>query len=208
MNPNQPLMAKYRLNTDRNRPKNSFLTFRKLRYLIGMRRLITLLVALLCLTALAARAAHTQATLVLSDDTVKPGETVWVGVDLKMDPEWHTYWKNSGDAGMPATIAWQLPLGAIAGDIQWPLPKKLPPVEVTTYGYEGETMLLVPLTLASNLNPGPLTLSANVSWLECQDQCIPGSATVTAQLIVGTETTTSADATAIETWEKKVPQTN
>ena len=60
-----------------------------------------LILILFCLVALSARAAHTQATLVLSADTAKPGDTVWAGVHLKMDPEWHTYWKNSGEAGMP-----------------------------------------------------------------------------------------------------------
>src|SRR5580692_11670147 len=115
-----------------------------------MRRPGILLCLLFCLAAIAARAAHTQATLVLADDTAKPGDTVWVGVDLQMEPEWHTYWKNSGDAGMPTTIAWQLLPGMTAGDIQWPLPEKLPPAEVTTYGYNGETMLLVPLKIGTN----------------------------------------------------------
>ena len=173
-----------------------------------MRYILILLAACFCLAADAVRAAHTQAQLLLSANPVRPGDTIWAGVDLKMDPGWHTYWKNSGDSGIPTQIKWQLPPGVTAGEIHWPLPKKLPPVEVTTYGYEGETMLLVPLTLASNLNPGPLTLSANVSWLECQDQCIPGSATVTAQLTVGNETKTSPDYPAIESWKEKTPQSS
>jgi thiol:disulfide interchange protein/DsbC/DsbD-like thiol-disulfide interchange protein len=170
-----------------------------------MRRVRLLLSVLFCLATLAARAAHTQATLVLSDNTAKPGDTVWAGVDLKMEPEWHTYWKNSGDAGMPTTISWQLPPGVTAGDIQWPLPVKLPPVEVTTYGYNNETMLLVPLTIGKDVPPGPITLTANLSWLECKDVCIPVKTTVQATLIIGTETKPSATAAAIESWKAKVP---
>ncbi|HEY1790065.1 MAG TPA: protein-disulfide reductase DsbD domain-containing protein [Verrucomicrobiae bacterium] len=172
-----------------------------------MRRAGFLLSLLLGLMALTARAAHTQATLVLSDDTAKPGDTVWVGVDLKMEPEWHTYWKNSGDAGMPTTIAWQLPTGVTAGDIQWPLPEKLPPVEVTTYGYNGETMLLVPLKIGANVPSGPLTLKANLTWLECKDVCIPVKTSVQATLNIGGETKPSSEATAIEAWRAKVPVT-
>ena len=123
-----------------------------------------------------------------------------------MDPGWHTYWKNSGDSGIPTQIKWQLPPGVTAGDIQWPLPKKLPPVEVTTYGYEGEAMLLVPLTLASNLNPGPLNLSAQVSWLECQDQCVPGATNVAAALTIGVENQATPEAAAVEAWRQRVPQ--
>lgn len=170
-----------------------------------MRWVKTLLFTLFCFAALAARAAHTQATLVLSADTAKPGDTIWAGVDMKMDPDWHTYWKNSGEAGMPTTISWQLPAGITAGDIQWPLPEKLPPIEVTTYGYNDETMLLVPLKIGSNVPPGPITLSANVAWLECKEVCIPAKQTVQATLTIGNETKPSANAVTIESWKTKVP---
>ena len=138
--------------------------------------------ALVCfvLTIASAQAAHTEARLILADDIARPGETVWVGVHLKMEPGWHTYWKNPGEAGMATKIVWHLPQGVTAGDIQWPLPEKLPPAEVTTYGYENEVMLLVPLKLAGDVKPGPLALSAKVSWLECKEQCLPGDATVQA----------------------------
>lgn len=122
-----------------------------------------------------------------------------------MEPDWHTYWKNSGAAGMPTKIQWQLPPGISAGEIQWPLPEKLPPIEVTTYGYDNEVMLLVPLTLASNLPSGQLDLKANVSWLECKDVCIPADQNVEAKLNIGSETKTSADAETIGDWKKKVP---
>ena len=105
-----------------------------------------------------------------------------------MEPGWHTYWKNPGDAGSATKIKWQLPPGVSAGEIQWPLPEKLPPAEVSTYGYENEVVLLVPLTLASNLSAGSLNLAAKVSWLECKESCIPASANVATKINVGSET--------------------
>jgi len=171
-----------------------------------VRRIVVLIYICLGLAALTARAAHTHVQLLLSADAAKPGDTIWAGVDMKMDAGWHTYWKNPGDSGIATTIKWDLPPGVTAGEIQWPLPEKLPPVEVTTYGYENEVMLLVPLTLATNLPPGPLVLKANVAWLECQEQCIPGKANVEATLNVGDETKASADAETIKTWKSKLPQ--
>jgi thiol:disulfide interchange protein/DsbC/DsbD-like thiol-disulfide interchange protein len=153
-------------------------------------------------------AHHTQVKLILSADTAKPGETILAGVDLKMEPGWHTYWKNPGAAGMATKIEWQLPPGISAGEIQWPLPKKLPPAEVTTYGYEDEAMLVVPLTLASNLPGGSIDLKANVSWLECKEVCIPANQDVEAKLNIGSEAKTSPDTATIESWENQVPQTN
>jgi thiol:disulfide interchange protein DsbD len=156
---------------------------------------------------LTAGAAHTHVELLLSANPARPGDIIWAGVDLKMDAGWHTYWKNPGDSGIATTIKWDLPPGVTAGEIQWPLTEKLPPAEVTTYGYEHEVMLLVPLTLAMNLPPGPLVLKADVAWLECEEQCVPGNTNAEATLTIGGETKASANAVVIESWKKKVPQT-
>ena len=151
---------------------------------------------------------HTQVKLLLSADTARPGDTVWAGVDLKMEPGWHTYWKNPGDAGMATQIKWQLPPGISAGETEWPLPEKFPPIEVTTYGYTNEVMLLVPLTIETNFSANQIDLKANVSWLECKEVCIPANQDVEATLNIGSETKASADAATIELWKSKAPQTN
>jgi thiol:disulfide interchange protein DsbD len=149
---------------------------------------------------------HTQVKLLLSAGIARPGDTIWAGVDMKMEPGWHTYWKNPGAAGIATSIKWQLPPGISAGEIQWPLPEKFPPVEVTTYGYTNEVVLLVPLTVETNLPAGQIDLKANVSWLECQDVCIPANQDVEATLNIGSETKASTDATTIDLWKQKVPQ--
>jgi thiol:disulfide interchange protein DsbD len=153
-----------------------------------------------------ARAAHTQVKLILSAVTAKPGDTIWAGVDLKMEPGWHTYWKNPGDAGQATEIKWTLPAGVTAGEIEWPLPKKIPPAEVITYGYEDEVVLLVPLKIAANLPAGALNLTAKVSWLECMEACIPASAVVQASLNLGGETKISAETSTIDSWRSRVPK--
>jgi thiol:disulfide interchange protein DsbD len=170
-----------------------------------MRRIGIILAGWFCLAVFTASAAHTQVRLVLSASTARPGDTVLAGVDMKMEPDWHTYWKNPGAAGYATKIEWQLPPGVTAGEIQWPLPEKLPPAEVTTYGYDDEVVLLVPLKLAADLKPGPLDLKAKVSWLECKEACIPGSGNVATTLNIGDQNKASADAAVIQSWQKKVP---
>ena len=61
-----------------------------------------LLAALATAQAQPSLEVHTQARLDLSTATARAGDTVFAGVHLHMDPEWHTYWKNSGDAGTTA----------------------------------------------------------------------------------------------------------
>jgi len=78
-------------------------------------------------------------------DGIGPGKQVWVGLQLAHQPEWHTYWKNSGDSGLPTQLQWQLPAGVTAGDIAWPNPKKIPIGPLANYGYEGTVLRPVPL---------------------------------------------------------------
>src|SRR6185436_12314548 len=153
-----------------------------------------------------AEGAHTKANLVLAAETVRPGETVLAGVALRMDRGWHTYWQNPGASGLATKINWELPPGVSAGSIQWPVPKKLTEEGLTTYSYENEAVLLVPLTFASDLKPGTLELKAKLSWLECQTSCIPGNADVRSSLTVGSETKPSKDAELISNSQKKLPQ--
>ena len=71
------------------------------------------------------QAAHTQVRLLLGAEQARAGDTVLAAVHLKMDPGWHTYWKNSGQSGIPTSIEWQLPPGVSVGDIQWSIPQKI-----------------------------------------------------------------------------------
>ena len=158
------------------------------------------------LGGLSAHAAHTQVRLVLAAEMARPGDTVLVGMQLRMDPRWHTYWRNPGAAGIATGIEWKLPSGVTAGPILWPVPEKLPDEDLTTYIYTNEVVLLVPLKLAADVPAGPLQLNATVSWLECEVGCVPGAETVKATLNIGTETKPSKDAALIDAWQAKLPK--
>src|SRR2546426_5455464 len=125
-------------------------------------QLKVLFTALVTGAGLSVQAAHTQARLVVAAATAQPGDTVLAGVHLHMEKGWHTYWRNSGQSGLPSNIDWKLPKGVTARSILWPVPEKLPDKEATTYIYENDVILLVPLTIASEVPPGPLQLEAAV----------------------------------------------
>ena len=108
---------------------------------------------------------------------VEPGKPVWLGLQLAHQPEWHTYWKNSGDSGLPTQLQWTLPAGVQAGDIAWPVPKKIPIGTLANYGYEGTVLLPVPLTIAPDFKPSligsTLDVKLHAQWLVCRKECIP-----------------------------------
>ncbi len=150
---------------------------------------------------------HTQVTLLADVKSIQPGVPFTVGVLMKMDKGWHTYWQNAGEAGLPTEIAWTLPEGFTAGEIQWPLPHKYNESgDVLTYGYETETMLLAEVTPPTALATGTnVTLKAKVRWLECETLCVPGSADVALTLPVRSSQPEPAHQALFATYRAAVP---
>ncbi|MGK6310586.1 protein-disulfide reductase DsbD family protein [Variovorax sp. DT-64] len=124
---------------------------------------------------------HVRAELVAhAPQGVSAGAPVWVGLQIAHQPEWHTYWKNAGDSGLPTELAWSLPAGVSAGEIAWPVPKKIPIGTLANYGYEDTVLLPVPLTVAPDFKPpaslagaDALDIKLKASWLVCRKECIP-----------------------------------
>lgn len=128
-----------------------------------------------------------SARLLAEVSALAAGHPFWVGIEITMAPGWHTYWRNGGDAGLPTTVAWDLPAGFTAGELHWPLPKRVDDeTGLVTFDYSEKVMLLSEITPPGEL-PGELgsvTLRAHVEWLQCKDACIPGEARVSLDLPV------------------------
>jgi len=126
-----------------------------------------------------------KAELLADTTAVVPGKPFTVGLLLRMAPAWHTYWKFSGDAGLPTELKWKLPAGWKVGEIQWPIPlKTIDPGDIQTYGYVDEVLLMQEITPPAKVDGSSAKLSADASWLVCEKICIPGSATLQMELPV------------------------
>ena len=120
--------------------------------------------------------------LAWAPEGVEAGKPVWLGLQLAHQPEWHTYWKNSGDSGLPTTLEWQLPAGITAGEIAWPTPKKIPIGTLANYGYEQTVLLPVPLSVAPDFSAPQLDIKLKAVWLVCRKECIPQEGEFTLSL--------------------------
>jgi len=181
-------------------------------------RILLLLVALLASAPFGSVAAqslprfgaperHVEAELVAATDSVVAGAPLIVGLRLKHQDEWHTYWQVPGDSGLPTQLQWKLPAGFTAGPIEWPHPKRLPAGPLMNFGYEGDTLLLTTIQVPPGLNAAsPVTLNAKAEWLECREVCIPGDAEVSLTLPVKTTAGPSKHAALFKTAQAKVPQ--
>lgn len=149
--------------------------------------------ALLCalgpaLLAAPAPSKHVQARLVAEVESIRPGQPFQAGLHLRMDPEWHTYWKNPGDSGLPTRLTWKLPDGFQAAPIEWPYPASFRQGPVVSYGYTEEVLLPVTITPPAALGAGTnVTLAARADWLECREACLPGRAELSLVLPVRAE---------------------
>jgi thiol:disulfide interchange protein DsbD len=136
------------------------------------------------LAAPVVKTEHVEAELIAEKAAFQTGKPATVGLKLRMEPQWHTYWKNPGDSGLPTKIEWVLPEGWKAGPIQWPYPMPLPVGPLMNYGYEDEVVLLTELTPPANAVAGKVPVKARAEWLVCKDICIPEKGELDATLTV------------------------
>ena len=122
-------------------------------------------------------------------DGVQTGKTFWLGLQLQHTREWHTYWRNPGDSGLPTQLEFTLPPGLEVGPVIWPLPKKLSAGTLTNYGFDGDALLAVAVQVTSAYRApinGQLPVQLHANWLVCRLECIPQEADLALQLPANT----------------------
>ena len=107
-----------------------------------------------------------------------PGKLAWLGLRIAHQKDWHTYWKNPGDSGLPTELRWELPPGMDAGEVAWPVPRLFRIGRLANYGYDGEVLLVAPLKMPQELPPAPggmgtVRIGLHATWLACRVECIP-----------------------------------
>jgi DsbC/DsbD-like thiol-disulfide interchange protein len=126
-----------------------------------------------------------RATLASDFDALSPGATTTLVLRLQIKPEWHVYWLNPGDAGVPTKVELTLPKGIASAGPRWPAPKRLIHDGFVDFVYEDELIVLVPLEVKSAERVGTkVSLGVKVSWLVCKEVCIPGQAELSLELPV------------------------
>lgn len=145
-------------------------------------------------------------SLVADHSVVTPGQSFYLALRLDHKKDWHTYWKNPGDSGQAIKVNWQQVSGAKVGAVQWPTPVVIPTPPLVTYGYKGDVLLPVKVSVPADMPSGTnLTFKADfkaeAEWLECKDICLPASIEISHQIQVGNQRTQAP------AWHSKIRQT-
>lgn len=135
-----------------------------------------------------AKDKQVDAELIAEIESIQPGQAFWIALKLKAQPDWHTYWRNPGDSGLPTTIKWHLPEGFKHSEINWPVPHLFIVEGISNFGYDNEELLLVKITPPKNLAENKtITIKAQAKWLACKIACIPGEENLSLTLPVKNE---------------------
>lgn len=157
-----------------------------------MLRPIVFLIAVFMITAFSAQSYasslsldagqknHGRFELLPTEKGFTAGETARIGVAFTMDENWHIYWRNGGETGLPPTFMWSLPNGFDTPKIEWPVPERIFYDGIVNYGYHDQAVFFANIVVPESYNSAELPIGLNIDWLICRDICIPeyGSANI------------------------------
>ena len=125
--------------------------------------------------------------LVAAEPAVSPGRPLTLGVVLRPDEGFHTYWRQPGLVGLTPTVEWSLPEGFQPGAMLWPEPQRGKMGAYGVWCLKREVCLVTPVTVPATLDPAAaptVTVKAKVVWMACSRTCHPGTAELSLTLPV------------------------
>jgi DsbC/DsbD-like thiol-disulfide interchange protein len=114
-----------------------------------------------------------------ADDRVIPA-----GIEIKLKPGWHTYWRYPGDAGIPPHFDFHGSQNVKSVDVRWPAPKRLPEGPVMTIGYDHDVIL--PVAVVPEDPAKPVMLRMKADYAICEKVCAPADGRAELTLVPGT----------------------
>jgi suppressor for copper-sensitivity B len=151
-------------------------------FLVGRAASMLLACGLLAASAAAQGAADPAASpwfeteqgkvrLVAATPQLGAADSVRLGLEFRLAPGWHIYWRTPGDAGLPPQVDWSGSRNLAAAETAWPAPRRFSTSGIETIGYQGNVVL--PITARLERPGAPLSLHAALEYLTCKDICIP-----------------------------------
>jgi DsbC/DsbD-like thiol-disulfide interchange protein len=145
-----------------------------------MLRLFFLLALLVApVAALATTKADVLAARILPGWQTADG-TRMVALELTLAPDWKTYWRSPGDAGIPPLFDWTGSENLASVQAHWPRPQVFHLNGMQSIGYREK--LVLPLELTPKDAGKPVLLQVTVDLGVCRDICMPAAVTLSAEI--------------------------
>jgi DsbC/DsbD-like thiol-disulfide interchange protein len=122
------------------------------------------------------------------------------GIEIRLKPGWHTYWRYPGDAGVPPRFDFSGSQNLKVAEVLWPAPHRLDEAGLSTIGYDRDVIL--PLRVTPQDQHKPVTLRVKLAYAVCEKLCVPAEGSA-ALALAGEASTHEARLTAAE---RQVPR--
>ena len=155
----------------------------------------------------AVAAPKLTARLYAAHESVQPGGSTDIAVEIEIEKDWHIYHPVNAEAGAPTRI--QIvsdPPGKVTvGPWQFPSPDIQTADELELLVFEGRLVALAKLDVAADMPAGPLKLTAVVRALECNELCVPVAAKAQLTLPVSADAPKPANGTIFSEARDSLP---
>ena len=122
-----------------------------------------------------------SAVRLLAGSAAEKGVFLRAGLEIRLKPGWHTYWRYPGDAGVPPRIDFTGSKNLKSSTVSWPAPQRIIEGGLVAIGYAGDVIL--PLAIVPQNHAEPVRLRVKLDYAICEKLCVPAGATL--ELLVG-----------------------
>jgi DsbC/DsbD-like thiol-disulfide interchange protein len=132
--------------------------------------------------SLAQQKSLAEAKLVVDSYSPQIDSVISIGVLINLKDDWHIYWRNPGESGLPTKIDFILPEKFNVSEIKFPIPKIFHSDEIVNYGYSHQVLLISEINIPKDLKQKEILISAKLSSLICKDLCKAFDTTLTLKI--------------------------
>jgi suppressor for copper-sensitivity B len=129
---------------------------------------------------------------------------IWLGVQIKLNPGWKTYWRNPGESGAPPRLDWSASSNLDTAEVRWPAPRRFSASGFDSFGYHDEVVL--PILLRAGTPNKAILARLKLKYMICAKVCVPMQADMALDLVpVGNAAKASTFASLIRHYRNLVP---
>ncbi|SMH59760.1 protein-disulfide reductase DsbD family protein [Azospirillum agricola] len=129
------------------------------------------------------KAGQVEARLVSSVRGTGDLAALPLGLELRLEPGWKTYWRSPGDAGFAPRLDWSGSANLKEASLAYPAPHRFSVLGFETAGYDVEVMFPLQAVPAEPGKPVDLALTAEL--LVCSEICVPQTVKLALALPAG-----------------------
>lgn len=125
-------------------------------------------------------ADNLRARLISGVSSIGTDKTFEALLDVSLADDWHTYWRVSGDSGLPPRFDWSMSENVKDVRVSYPAPTRKNESGLYTFGYDNAVAFPLLITLKEPQTAATLNLQAQM--MVCKDICIPSIFNITLNI--------------------------